>query len=39
MGFYQKMTEIYQEKKIRILENQCINRKRGMLKLTNQIKI
>ena len=33
--FYQKMIEIYQEKK-RILESPCINRKNGALKLTNQ---
>ena len=29
MGFYRKMTEIYQEKK-KNLKNQCINRKKGV---------
>ena len=34
MGFYQKMIEIYQEKKF--LENKYINRKTDALKLMNQ---
>ena len=36
MEFYHKMIEIYHEKKKKILENQCINRENGALKLTNK---